>query len=85
MGRKREAVKVRAWKEEDIPAIVACHRAAYPDYLEESIYDERIYHMQFTAFPQGQLLAEVDGQVVGYATQIWDISLTVFLRFQNRR
>ncbi len=70
MGRTRKAVKVRAWKQEDIPAIVACHRAAYPDYLEESLYDERIYNMQFAAFPEGQLLAEVDGQVVGYATAI---------------
>jgi predicted amidohydrolase/GNAT superfamily N-acetyltransferase len=69
MGKKR-AVKVRPWKQEDIPAIVACHRAAYPDFPKESLYDERIYNMQFSAFPEGQLLAEADGQVVGYATAI---------------
>ncbi len=64
----KKAVKVRPWKEEDIPAIVACHSAAYPDFDDH--YDERMYGMQFAAFPDGQILAEVDGKVVGYATSI---------------
>jgi len=66
--KERKTIKVRLWKEEDIPAIAACHRAAYPDYDEH--YDERMYTMQFAAFPEGQLLAEVDGRVVGYCTSI---------------
>ena len=49
--KERKTVKVRAWKEEDIPAIVACQRAAYPDFDEQ--YDARIYAMQFSAFPEG--------------------------------
>jgi len=32
--RQEKRVKVRAWREEDIPAVLACHRAAYPDYDE---------------------------------------------------
>ncbi|MCJ2166283.1 bifunctional GNAT family N-acetyltransferase/carbon-nitrogen hydrolase family protein [Pseudodesulfovibrio sp. S3-i] len=64
----RKTVKVRNWTEEDIPAIVACQRAAYPDFEEH--YDERMYAMQFAAFPEGQILAEVDGEVIGYATSI---------------
>lgn len=67
---KRKTVKVRTWTEEDIPAIVALQKAAYPDYEEDEQYDERSYEMQLSAFPQGQLLAECDGQVVGYATSI---------------
>ncbi|WP_432735874.1 GNAT family N-acetyltransferase [Maridesulfovibrio sp. FT414] len=63
---KRKTVKIRNWTREDIPAIVECQKAAYPDYAEH--YDERMYSMQFTAFPQGQILAECDGEVVGYAT-----------------
>lgn len=62
--------RVRLWTEEDIPAIVECHEAAYPDYPPEGQYDQRIYKMQFTAFPQGQLLAEVDGKIIGYATSL---------------
>jgi predicted amidohydrolase/ribosomal protein S18 acetylase RimI-like enzyme len=67
---KRKTVKVRPWTPEDIPAIVACHRSAYPDIEEEGLYDERVYSLQLAAFPQGQLLAEIDGRVVGYATSI---------------
>jgi predicted amidohydrolase/GNAT superfamily N-acetyltransferase len=66
--KEKKTVKVRPWKEEDIPAIVACQRAAYPDFDEQ--YDARIYAMQFAAFPEGQVLAEVNGKVVGYATSI---------------
>lgn len=65
---KKFRVKVRNWTEDDIPAIVACQRAAYPDFDEQ--YNERDYAMQFAAFPQGQLLAEVDCEVVGYATSL---------------
>ncbi|HEX6385422.1 MAG TPA: bifunctional GNAT family N-acetyltransferase/carbon-nitrogen hydrolase family protein [Anaerolineae bacterium] len=68
---RRTAIKVRRWRPEDIPAIVACHKAAYPDYPEEGgHYDERSYELQLAAFPEGQYLAEVDGRVVGYATAL---------------
>ena len=69
--KKLKNLKVRRWKAEDIPAIVACHRAAYPDYPEDGgHYEERSYQMQFGAFPEGQILAEVEGKVVGYATSL---------------
>ena len=67
---KQPKIKVRTWHYEDIPGVVACHRAAYPEYNEETYYNERFYEMQFAAFPEGQFLAEVDGEVVGYATAI---------------
>ncbi len=68
--RRRRNVRVRAWRREDIPRIVVCHRAAYPDYEENMYYTERFYEMQFAAFPEGQVLAEADGQVIGYATSL---------------
>lgn len=68
---ERKRIKVRRWRPEDIPAIVACHKAAYADYPEEGgHYDERAYALQLTAFPEGQFLAEVNGEVVGYATSL---------------
>ena len=68
---KRSKIRVRNWKEEDIPALVACHKAAYPDYPENGgHYGERNFALQLAAFPEGQFLAEIDGQIVGYATSI---------------
>ncbi len=55
---------------DDIPGIVECHRAAYPEYPENAYYTERFYDMQFAAFPEGQFLVEADGLVVGYATSL---------------
>ena len=63
-------IKVRTWMKEDIPRIVACHRAAYPEYAENAYYNERFYEMQLAAFPEGQFLAEANGDVIGYATSL---------------
>lgn len=64
-------VTIRPWQEADIPQIVACHRAAYPDYPnKDDLYDARSYRLQFAAFPEAQFLAEVEGRVVGYATSL---------------
>lgn len=62
--------KVRRWTKDDIPEIIKCHKAAYPDYPEGSHYGKRIHEMQLAAFPEGQLLVESEGKVVGYATSI---------------
>ena len=69
MAQKRK-IKVRLWTPDDIPAIVNCHKAAYPEYTDADWYDERVYTMQQSAFPEGQFLAEVDGQVIGYTTSL---------------
>ena len=63
-------VSVRRAKAEDIPAIIECSRAAYADYAEEHIYDERLYGMQLRAFPEGQFVALAGSRVVGYATSL---------------
>lgn len=68
---KGENIKIRRWTEADLPAVVACHKAAYPDYPEDGgHYTERSYRLQFEAFPEGQYLAEIEGKIVGYATAI---------------
>jgi len=63
-------VVIRRWKKEDIPGIVECNKAAYPDYPPEYAYSKRQYAMQLRAFPEGQFVALVDGRVVGFATSI---------------
>jgi predicted amidohydrolase/ribosomal protein S18 acetylase RimI-like enzyme len=69
--KKQSELKVRRWRAEDIPAILECHKAAYPDYPEgEGHYTARAYHLQYEAFPEGQFLVEAGQQVVGYATSL---------------
>lgn len=63
-------VKVRRWKKSDIPALVECQNAAYPNIAKESLGDQRKLQMQLEAFPDGQFLAECDGKVVGYCTSL---------------
>ncbi|QDU87483.1 (R)-stereoselective amidase [Pirellulimonas nuda] len=64
------AVKVRRWKAADIPALLACQKASYPNISIESLQDDRKLKMQLAAFPEGQLLVEADGKIVGYATSL---------------
>ncbi|SLM32060.1 Nitrilase/cyanide hydratase and apolipoprotein N-acyltransferase [Desulfamplus magnetovallimortis] len=66
----KSKITTRRWRIEDIPQIIECSRATYHDYSEEFIYNSRQYEMQFSAFPQGQIVAVCGNQVVGYATSI---------------
>ncbi|MCA9920190.1 MAG: GNAT family N-acetyltransferase [Anaerolineales bacterium] len=69
--KSKNRITVRQWQEEDIPKIVACHKAVYGDLYEgDDLYGRRAYTMQFSAFPEGQFLAELNGEVVGYTTSI---------------
>lgn len=44
-------VRVRRWRKADIPRIVECQRAAYPDYPDEEQYGAREFALQLAAFP----------------------------------
>ncbi|MDY6864020.1 MAG: nitrilase, partial [Thermodesulfobacteriota bacterium] len=68
--KKKSRIKVRRWRPEDIEEIVRLQRAAYPNFSDKDLCDDRVYSMQLAAFPEGQLLAELDGKVVGYATSL---------------
>ncbi len=68
MKQTQKKITTRRWRREDIPQIIECSRATYHDYPEEFIYTERLYEMQFSAFPQGQIVAVCDKKIIGYAT-----------------
>ncbi len=63
-------VKVRRWTEADLPALVEVQKAAWPEYPDDEQYELRQFELQLRAFPDGQLLAEVRGRVIGYATAL---------------
>lgn len=63
-------VKVRKWRKKDIPGILRCHQAAYSDYSFDELYEERNCRLQLEAFPDGQYLVEVDGEIAAYATSL---------------
>ena len=68
MNKPHAKITTRRWRKEDIPEIIECSRATYHDYPEEYIYTERLYEMQFAAFPQGQFVALCGKRIIGYAT-----------------
>lgn len=67
---KSPKVRVRRWTSEDLPGIVACQRAAWSEYPDDEQYRVRHFELALAAFPDGQVLAEVDGEIVGYATSV---------------
>lgn len=70
MPKRRPKITIRRWREEDIPGVIACNKAAYADYPPEFEYDQRLYEMQLATFPQGQFVALIGNKVVGFATSL---------------
>ncbi len=71
MGKKAIRVKVREATREDVPNLVKLNRAAYPGMAQENIvWRESHLHSHLRIFPQGQLVAEVDGKLVGAAASL---------------
>lgn len=51
--------------------MVACHAAVYGNvYAAGDLYGPELYQMQLAAFPEGQLVIELAGQIIGYATSL---------------
>lgn len=67
---KPNQIRVRAAKPEDAAAMAAVAKAAYAAWPASAIANERNYALQIAAFPSGQLVAVVAGQVIGYATSL---------------
>lgn len=63
-------VKVRRATADDVPALYACQAAAYANYGPGALCTERQLTMQIKAFPEGQLVATVGKQIVGYAMSL---------------
>ncbi len=64
--RPRKGARIRRTRLEDIPAIIECQRASYPGFPPNMLCDERQFRLQLETFPEGQMVAEVGGKIVGY-------------------
>lgn len=59
-------VTIRTAREEDIPALMAMNRRAYPEMAEENVVWDAVHlHSHQRLFPDGQLVALMDGRIVG--------------------
>lgn len=67
---KLSGVKVRRATLEDIPGIYACELAAYPLFSPSTLPAARELQFEIEAFPEGQLVAVSDGEVIGYASSL---------------
>lgn len=62
---------VRSLTQGDIPAVVALQRLCFPaPFSEEYLWTECHLIAHLMKFPEGQLVAEVNGQVVGSASAV---------------
>lgn len=60
------SIGVRAARSSDVPRLVAMNHAAYPELVEENVvWNEAQLRMHLARFPEGQLIAEMGGAVVG--------------------
>ena len=68
---KKVPVKIRETTRDDIPVLMALNRAAYPTLAEENVvWGESHLHSHLRVFPQGQLVAEVGGKILGAVSSL---------------
>ena len=74
-SKKKDSVTLREATRADIPALIALNKAAYPTLAEENVvWGERHLLSHQRVFPQGQILAECEGRIVGaVATLVVDL------------
>ena len=71
MTKKKSQIKVRQAERKDIPALVELNRASYPGLaMENVVWGESHLHSHLNVFPQGQLVAELEGNIVGAACSL---------------
>lgn len=59
-------IRIRTIQPEDLPRLIEINNAAFPLMAEENVvWSERQLKNHLRLFPKGQLLAEIDGQIVG--------------------
>lgn len=64
-------VKIRLARREDVPALAALNRIAYPTLAEDDVvWGESHLFSHQRIFPEGQLVAEIGGKVVGAAASL---------------
>ncbi len=68
---KKISVKVREASRPDIPVLVELNRASYPTMAEENVvWGESHLLSHLRVFPQGQLVAEANGKILGAAASL---------------
>lgn len=71
MPKKKAPVKIREATREDIPALLALNRAAYPVLADENVvWGETHLRSHLRIFPQGQIVAEVNGEILGAVSSL---------------
>lgn len=68
-----DKVSIRHLRRNDIPALIALQRRAYPPQMPP--WARSSFEQQLDTFPQGQIVAELGGQLVGCASSLvvlWD-------------
>lgn len=66
----KEPITIRTAKPTDIPGILEVASRAYKNWPTRLLATERNYQMQMEAFPEGQLVAEYQGRIVGYSASL---------------
>ncbi|MBK8478836.1 MAG: bifunctional GNAT family N-acetyltransferase/carbon-nitrogen hydrolase family protein [Opitutaceae bacterium] len=65
-NKKKPSLTLREATREDIPALIELNKLAYPVLAEENVvWGERHLLSHQRVFPQGQIVAELNGQIVG--------------------
>ena len=71
MASPRARVRIRQATRNDVPRLVELNRAAYPGLAEENVvWGESHLLSHQRIFPEGQLIAEVSGRMVGAASSL---------------
>ena len=73
MAKKKlqSAIEIREATRTDIPALLALSRAAYPAMaVDNVVWEERHLLSHLRIFPQGQMVAVVDGELIGAAASL---------------
>lgn len=71
MPKKKVAVKIREATRDDVPALLALNRAAYPVLAGENVvWGESHLRSHLRIFPQGQLVAQVDKKILGAVSSL---------------
>jgi len=69
-GPTGRQIHIRAANASDIPALVALNEKAYPNLQEHVIWREDQLQCHQVYFGRGQLVAEIDGEIVGAACSL---------------
>jgi predicted amidohydrolase/GNAT superfamily N-acetyltransferase len=66
MVKPDQKISIRPADRDDVPALIKLNKKAFPSMAEENVvWSERQLNQHLRTFPEGQMVAECDGKVVG--------------------